>query len=95
MRVVFGASALAELTEARRYYETVSPLLAQDFSEAVAHAVTRVAQDPLMWPPLTQRIRRCLFDRFPYGLIYRVEGDAIYVLAVMHQRRKPGYWRGR
>ena len=30
--------------------------------------------------------------QFPYGLIYAVQGDTIYVAAVMHLKRKPGYW---
>jgi hypothetical protein len=41
--------------------------------------------------------RRYLLQRFPYGLIYAVEGQTIFVVAVMHLKRKPGYWvsRGR
>jgi toxin ParE1/3/4 len=95
MRVSFAPGAWAEVEEAQRFYATISPLLADDFTAAFDQAVKRVVQEPLMWPPLTKRIRRCLFDRFPYGLIYRVEGDAITILTVMHERRRPGYWRGR
>lgn len=32
---------------------------------------------------------------FPYTLVYRVKGKAIVVIAVAHQSREPGYWRGR
>jgi plasmid stabilization system protein ParE len=95
MRVVFGISARAELLEATRWYEAISPELAQEFGRAIDRAVTRIAQAPLMWTPLTKRIRRCLVDQFPYALIYRAGNDSVEVLAVMHQRRRPGYWRGR
>jgi len=37
-------------------------------------------------------IRRCLVHRFPYGIIYAIENDTIYIAAVMHLRREPGYW---
>lgn len=94
-RVAFAEAAEAEAEEARHYYEAISPALAVAFNEALAHAVARVTESPLMWPPLNRRIRRYLFDRFPYALIYRAEGEFIYVLTVMHQRRRPGYWRGR
>jgi hypothetical protein len=30
--------------------------------------------------------------RFPYELYYAVEPDRLLVLAVPHQRRRPGYW---
>jgi toxin ParE1/3/4 len=33
--------------------------------------------------------------RFPYTLVYRVDGKFIHVIALMHQRRRPGYWAGR
>ncbi len=35
------------------------------------------------------------FSSFPYGVIYALEGQTIYVAAVMHLRRKPGYWVSR
>ena len=41
------------------------------------------------------RFRRCLVHRFPYGVIYAVEDDVVYVAAVMHLKRKPGYWESR
>ena len=36
-----------------------------------------------------------LVQQFPYGVIYAVEGRTIYVAAVMHVKRKPGYWASR
>ena len=39
-------------------------------------------------------MRRLLVKRFPYQLIYRVEGDEIVIYAVAHQARRPGYcWK--
>ncbi|TMA93261.1 MAG: type II toxin-antitoxin system RelE/ParE family toxin [Deltaproteobacteria bacterium] len=37
-------------------------------------------------------IRRCLIARFPYGLIYGIDGDTIVVVAVAHLHRRPRYW---
>jgi hypothetical protein len=33
--------------------------------------------------------------RFPFGIIYRIDGDTLRVLALAHRRRRPGFWRGR
>jgi hypothetical protein len=33
--------------------------------------------------------------RYPFTLIYRVDGPVIHLLAVMHQRRQAGYWTER
>jgi hypothetical protein len=36
-----------------------------------------------------------LVPKFPYGLLYRIEPARIYIVAVMHLHRRPGYWRSR
>jgi hypothetical protein len=37
-----------------------------------------------------------MFTRFPLALVYRIApGDSLRVLAVAHDKRKPGYWRSR
>lgn len=40
-------------------------------------------------------VRRCLVNRFPFGVIYSVEQGEIFILAVMHLRRHPDYWKDR
>ena len=40
-------------------------------------------------------IRRCLTNRFPYGIIYYEKDDEIIILAVMQLNRKPDYWKDR
>lgn len=40
-------------------------------------------------------VRRCLVRRFPYGVLYARESDRLYILAIMHTKRKPGYWLDR
>lgn len=37
-------------------------------------------------------IRRRLFARFPYSLIYGIEEQTLIVIAVAHSRRAPRYW---
>jgi hypothetical protein len=45
--------------------------------------------------PLNNGIRRCLVKRFPYGILYGIDVDKIFVVAIMHLHRKPGYWLSR
>ncbi len=40
-------------------------------------------------------IRRWMFDRFPYALIYGIEGETIVIVAVAHTRRDLHYWTDR
>ena len=40
-------------------------------------------------------VRRCLLDRFEHAVVFALIDDEIVILAVHHQRRKPGYWKPR
>jgi hypothetical protein len=33
--------------------------------------------------------------RFPYSLMYIVEEHELYILAIAHQSKRPGYWADR
>ena len=37
-------------------------------------------------------IRRFVLNRFPYKLLYAIEGEVVVIVAVMHQHRHPEYW---
>ena len=39
--------------------------------------------------------RRFPLRRFPYSIVYQVKPEEVRVIAIAHQRRRPGYWRGR
>jgi plasmid stabilization system protein ParE len=50
---------------------------------------------PRLGPVWRGQTRRFPLRRFPYTIIYQLKPDEIRVIALAHQRRKPGYWRGR
>ena len=56
-------------------------------------AVGRAEARPATLPQMKPGIRKCRLTTFPYALISRGDQD-IDVIAVMHLRRPPGYWRG-
>jgi hypothetical protein len=33
--------------------------------------------------------------RFPFAVVYEIESHNISVIAIMHLRRRPGYWKRR
>ena len=95
MRVVLDPAAAAELREAAVFYEECHEGLGQEFLVSVEATLDAIAHRPALWRRLKGRFRRCLVHRFPYGVIYAMEDDVVYVAAVMHLKRKPGYWESR
>ena len=94
-RVIFHPEAEAEFLSAARFYEAHTPGLGFDYIVEVRRAARTLAKNPELGHRFSRRLRRFLVRRFPYGLLYRVESDQIFIVAVAHLRRRPGYWRGR
>lgn len=95
MTFSFHPEADQEFAEAVAYYETCDAGLGLDFAREVYLAVQNASDYPLMWPTIEPEVRRCLVHRFPYGVLYSVEPDGIFILAVMNLHRDPDYWKHR
>lgn len=95
MKYVFHPEALNEYSEAVKYYAGQNTEIAQAFINSVENAIYRLRDSPNRYPAIDKDIRRCLTQKFPYGILYTVESDSILILAVMHCKQKPGYWKTR
>ncbi len=87
--------ALSELGDAVEFYNNESPGLGYDFADEIFLTIDRVSRSPFSWQLLSLNTRRCLAHRFPYAVIYRVDGDEITVAAIMHLHRNPNSWKNR
>ncbi len=91
----FNRLAETELRDAVHYYESEAPGLGRRFLLAVESSLAEVVDHPLVGSPVRGDVRRKHVGRFPYQLLYRVAGDEVRILAVMHKRRRPSYWAER
>jgi len=95
----FGVEILpeaeAEIRQAFLWYFERSPIAADAFRTETIRIIDRLSVDALMWPEGEDAVRRHVLRHFPYTVIYEIHGNTVTVLAVAHQRRKPGYWRTR
>jgi plasmid stabilization system protein ParE len=96
-RVRFEPEAAAELEEAAAWYEERRAGLGLTFIAAVDRALDAVAAWPAAGSPVPGvdadlMVRRVLLGRFPYQLIYESDRRHVRVLAVAHERRRPGYY---
>jgi toxin ParE1/3/4 len=93
--VEFHPEAQDEFIRAARFYETQTEGLGLDFILTVQRTYERLLEFPASGLRFGGQLRRLLVPKFPYGLLYRVESERIYIVAVMHLHRRPGYWRSR
>jgi len=95
IEVSFHPEAFQELRAAFLWYFDRNPIVAQSFQVETEHAIETVLEDPGLWPKSGNSERKYVFPHFPFNLIYRVNLGAVEVIAVAHQKRKPGYWKKR
>lgn len=95
MNIAFHPEASLELVEASHFYDSRQEGLGDRFLDALDEALEAIQEDPLIWKPDRRGRRKYLVWRFPYQLVYRIERSRIFILAVAHGSRKPGYWKHR
>jgi plasmid stabilization system protein ParE len=95
MKLEFHPDAEMELIEAASYYEARVAGLGERLGREVRRTTALLLEHPEVGSKIEPDLRRFALDRFPYTIIYSVSRDVLYVLAVAHQSRRPGYWRSR
>ena len=95
MRVRLHPEARAELQGACTWYFERSPLSATAFAHAIDNAVVRISEAPTRYAFAEHGTRKFVLQRFPFNVFYRSGETEIIIVAVAHQKRRPGYWSSR
>jgi plasmid stabilization system protein ParE len=93
-------AAKTELQAAARWYEEQREGLGHELVAAIDEAIGRVARlgpdsRPVYGVDPELGVRRLRAKRFPYAVVFIELPKVIRIIAVMHERRRPGYWKGR
>ena len=92
MNVAFLPLAQAELDDAFSWYEEQAVGLGFEFLDELDQALRLIVSFPELQPLVDNKVRRCLVNRFPYGIFFGISAETIIVVAVAHLKRKPAYW---
>ena len=95
MKVVLHPQADAEFLLAQQRYTDASPLLGRRFYDEITIVFRRIIEHPLRYKQFDPPARRLFANGFPYAVIYVARPHATWIIAVMHVRRAPGYWKDR
>ena len=88
-RIVLTPLAQADIEQAQAWYEAKRKGLGDRFVERADDAIQKIAQNPTLFAPVVEDVRRVLVEDFPYGVYYRVETDGSVVIACLHGKRSP------
>jgi toxin ParE1/3/4 len=91
----FLPPAEEEMTDASLFYEAASSGLGLSFLNDLQSVINVLRENPGLGRPVARGLRQTVLRQFPFSLIYAEEPDAILIVAVAHQKQRPGYWRAR
>ena len=84
------------MREAVAWYRRRDPQLANRFLDEVYKTLAMLEQFPNIGGPVfgnsDPNTRQLPVDTFPYQVVFKRFPDRISVLAIAHERKRPGYW---
>jgi len=95
MDLIFDPAAKKDLAEAKAHYNREKKGLGLELLDVVEVGLEHLKRYPTSAPKIHGPFRRLLVNRFPYAIVYTVEETHLFIIALAHQSRAPGYWHGR
>ena len=84
-----------DIADAAVWYEKQREGLGGRFLDELLHTFDLIQDNPLFYPLIRRNTPRAVMSRFPFAVFYRVVGDDLVVVAVMHGSRHPRAWKSR
>jgi len=96
MQFELHPEAREEFLAATYWYEAQVPGLGVRFVAEIERCLTLILEAPQIGSPLRRKLRRFVVDDgLPYSIIYAVLRETLFVVALAHGSRRPGYWKRR
>ena len=95
LSVQFHSAARRELRSAVEYYDERVPSLGDELLVEVESLLQQIQEYPQIGSLHEAGTRRLVVRRFPYSIVYRIQGERVVIVALAHHRRRPGYWHRR
>lgn len=92
---IFHPAADEEYVQAVQYYADINLELGHRFHDEMERLIFEVRTSPQRFWKFDPPARRHLSGDFPYAVIFLEKPEHIWIVAMMHMMRQPGYWRGR
>lgn len=98
MSARFARGVRDELRDASAYYASKAGVdVAWRFQDAVSGAIERAELTPYAYARIPDQdgARRVLVREFPYSVVFILRAGVVWIVAIAHASREPGYWRDR
>ena len=95
IKVALSPDAVLDYDESFSWYAKRSRKSALELEDEVAAAIDRIASDYEACPHFDDVYQYTRLKRYPFFVVFRVDGDTAHIIAVAHTSRSPEYWKAR
>jgi hypothetical protein len=92
---IIRPEAEADLAENFNWYEERRAGLGFEFLDRVNLILKNIEENPRRYSLTYRNVRLALVGKFPYKVLYLIEGDQAEVIGVVHVKRNPQFWQKR
>lgn len=86
-RIRFRDGSTEDFEEGIAYYKRISIDLVDKFHQSFRDKINEIEENPLGYQVRYRTIRIANMKHFPFSIHFIVEGNIIYILKVLHQKR--------
>ena len=87
--ILIQTEAVLEIREAFEWYEEQKTGLGYELIEEIEACYQKLAINPQRYSFINPIYRRIKTNRFPYLLVYEIDGEEVIINSVRHIKRKP------
>ena len=91
----FHPDAAEEYAEAAEFYTRIESELGGRFYDEIERLIETVCTQPDLFRIFDGTARWHISTVFPFAIIYLDQPDRVWIVAVMHCGKRPGYWKDR
>ena len=90
--VVYHRLAASELIKSAEFYTHRNASLGEAFLSTVGATLPKIQRNPELGKPGRLGTRSWKTRRFPFRIVYLVQPDRFWIVAIAHLSRRPDYW---
>ncbi|MEM1326358.1 MAG: type II toxin-antitoxin system RelE/ParE family toxin [Bacteroidota bacterium] len=94
-QVIIQPEAEDEIDDAFHYLDSIRTGLGFDFLALLSEVIGRLEDNPFQYQKILGEKRRAVIQKFKYSVIYLINNDEVFILAVIHGSRHPRKWKTR
>lgn len=90
-QLVLQPEAIEEIDLAYAWYEQQKAHLGRSFLDELEVTLDKIVRNPRQYGFANKWVRKLKLRKFPFLVVFEIEGDKIYVYSVLHTSKQPKY----